>query len=162
MLGHPFFSKIQNSSSWLCSRMLLYFGSIILKYTESTMANHTSKLGTRTELLGLSPTIVYQPASFPAPRFVTERKTPESTFQLTPDFVARACVNFSSLEDKGERFVEEQKKNFEQLNPKIFAEILIKRLYSNLKKRDADINHFVWEFVKHNVEVGAAILKLHG
>ncbi len=37
------------------------------------------------------------------------------------------------------------------------------RLYYNLKKRDADIDHFVWEFVKqHNAEVGVAILKLHG
>jgi hypothetical protein len=33
---------------------------------------------------GLPPTIVYQPAVFPAPRFLTERKISESTFQILP------------------------------------------------------------------------------
>jgi hypothetical protein len=76
--------------------------------------------------------------------------------------VAKACVNFASLEVKGEEFLEKQKIEYENLNPETFAKVLIKRLSDNLKKREANVNHYEWRFIKHNAELGAAILKLHG
>jgi hypothetical protein len=77
---------------------------------------------------GLSPRIVYHPPAFPLPVLVTEWKTSKSTFKVTQDFVAKACVNFASLEVKGEEFLEKQKIEYENLNPETFAKVLIKRL----------------------------------
>ena len=71
---------------------------------------------------GLSPRIVYHPPAFPLPVLVTEWKTSKSTFKVTQDF-AKACVNFASLEVKGEEFLEKQKIEYENLNPETFAKV---------------------------------------
>ena len=55
-----------------------------------------------------------------------------------------------------------QKNEFQKLDPITFASVLVERLWNNLKTRKAKTDHFVWDFVVHNAELGAAILKLHG
>ena len=55
-----------------------------------------------------------------------------------------------------------QKNEFQKLDPITFASVLVERLWNNLKTRKAKSDHFVWDFVVHNAELGAAILKLHG
>jgi hypothetical protein len=74
--------------------------------------------------------------------------------QVNAEFDTKACVNFASLEDKREEFLDISKKEFENLDPKTFVGVLV--------KREAKSNHFEWKFVIHNAELGAAILKLHG
>jgi len=107
--------------------------------------------------------ITIEPVAFPIRLRITERQCIQSSFEVSPDFIASACMNFASLEDRGENFVETHKVNAHKLNPDIFAKILMSRLPGNLKSRGAtSIDHFVWDFMYHNAKLGAAILKLHG
>ena len=80
--------------------------------------------------------------------------------QTTSDF---ACFNFTSLADKGEEFMDQQRINYTSLNPDIFATVLMARLPRNLSHRNVtSTNHIVWDFMLRNSRLGAALLKLHG
>lgn len=72
-------------------------------------------------------------------------------------------MNFASLEDRGEDFVQNHLNNLPVLDPEIFSKVLILRLPRSLKERGFHLTrHAVWDFVFQNMKIGAAILKLHG
>ena len=113
---------------------------------------------------GDMPEVTIQPVSFPSHLQVIERELIQSPFEVTSDFVAMACANFASLEAKGEDFIDQQKANVHNLNPQVLANVLMARLPRNLSERAGGgyLDHFVWNFVFLNSQLGAAILKLHG
>ena len=76
--------------------------------------------------------ITIEPVAFPIHLRITERQCTQSSFQVSPDFIASACMNFASLEDRGEDFVETNKVNAHTLNPDFFAKVLMSRLPGNL------------------------------
>lgn len=106
--------------------------------------------------------ITIAPVAYPSHTHVAERQHEMSPLEITPALVATACANFASLEDKGEEFVIHQKANLLELNPNIFAYVLMSRLPRNLSSRGASIDHIVWKFLYRNAKLGAFIIKLHG
>ena len=112
---------------------------------------------------GNAPNVTMQSTNIPSPIQVTLQELSQAPSPINPDFVRKACVNFASLEDRGEDFVQNHLNNLPDLDPETFSKVLILRLPRSLKERGIhSTRHAVWDFVFQNMKIGAAILKLHG
>lgn len=110
---------------------------------------------------GRAPRIAYTQSLIQPPSTIRMEERPN--FNVTTDFVRKACVSISSLDDRGEEFQLQQLQNMADLDDDTFSDVLLQRLSLNLEIRECPMDHIIWkEFFIPNLKRGAAIVKMHG
>lgn len=110
---------------------------------------------------GRAPRIEYTPSLIQPPSTIRIEARPN--FNVTTEFIRKACVSISSLDDKCEEFQLQQLENIADLDDDTFSDVLLQRLSLNLEVRGCQMDHIIWKkiFIP-NLKRGAAIVKMHG